>query len=276
MSHAKAVSDNTSGYAWNDVVGWVSFESNVEVTDSKITGYADIAQVSENLGLDCNTVPNSPDCGTAGNWFVSNDSNGNLAGWGWNKKIGWVSFCGNTSGGSTHNGTTWECPSSPTYEVTIDGVTGDFSGWAWNDVVGWISFSCSNTGTCATSDYVVNTGWRSNATTDGSLESSTIDTCPSESNCSANLNTIMWQGDANGATVSFQIASSNNSTGPWTFYGPNGDTGTYYSPSGPNEPSIKITREHANKRYIRYKVFFNRISGSPSPVVRDVILNISP
>jgi len=34
--------------------------------------------------------------------------------------------------------------------------TDNLSGWAWSENIGWISFNCTNSGSCASSDYGVN------------------------------------------------------------------------------------------------------------------------
>ena len=141
-------------YAWSDVIGWIDFcNGSVQVTDTNIKGYAS-SQV-DFLALDCNTTPNGSDCGSgANNWGVTNlgvtGNFANLAGWAWSDRIGWISFCGNsTSRGSGWSGTGWTC-TFPTYQVQIivaPGATqGNFVGWAWNDIIGWISFNCDHTG----------------------------------------------------------------------------------------------------------------------------------
>src|SRR3990167_1547795 len=177
--------DTDDKWAWNDVAGWIDFHGpggGVNVMDDKVKNYGFFYSNSTNyIALDCQTTPNGDIC-SSNNFFVSNDSNGNLAGWAWNDAYGWLSFCGSASGGSTYNGSTWVCPSGPTYQVTID-EEGDFHGWAWNDVIGWISFNCNNSGignTCSTSDYKVNTKWQGGggaptppSLSSGSLESST-------------------------------------------------------------------------------------------------------
>ena len=91
----------------------------------------------------------------------------------------------------------------------------------------------------------------------------------------ASLNTIMWQGDQPfGTAVKFQIASSNSSSGPWNYLGSDGSGSGYYAPAGPNA-QIKIrSADHNNKRYFRYKIFFD-IAGASVPRVDDVIINWS-
>ena len=119
-------------WAWNDVIGWIDFYStnNVNVTISKIEGYA-----SSSVGyiaFDCATSPSPPaGCDTTySNWKVSNDGSGNLSGFAWSEAIGWISFyCADLEASCL----------SFNHRVTIDG-SGNFSGWAWNDIVGLIIF----------------------------------------------------------------------------------------------------------------------------------------
>jgi type II secretory pathway pseudopilin PulG len=158
--NATGTIDSTDKWAWNDLIGWLDFgysAGNVKVYNNRLEGYA-----SSSVGfiaLNCNTTPNGDICGTS-SFKVSNNGSGSLAGWAWNDGIGWISFCGNASGGSTLSGSDWICPASPTYQVSVSSSTGEFSGWAWNDIAGWISFNCSNTSTCGTVNYKVKTDWR--------------------------------------------------------------------------------------------------------------------
>ncbi len=262
-------------FAWNDVIGWFDFFSSVtvNVTDSKLTGYvtSDVGDVS----LDCTTTRNGNVC-TTSNYFVSN-SGGTLSGYAWNDTIGWVSFCGNATVASTWDGSKWICPANPTYNVIIDGGSGDFYNYAWNDVVGWISFNCTNPGVCGASTYKVKTIWGASNTT-GYLTSSVFDT---QQTPGAILNSIIWEGQRpNGTCVKFQIAVSDNSNGPWIFYGPGQDSNNYFGADCPIPGIIKITGADRiwvnNKRYLRYKVILE--SDQPptqTPIVENIILNWS-
>ena len=96
----------------------------------------------------------------------------------------------------------------------------------------------------------------------------------------ASLNSIMFTtiGITLSDLVKFQIASSNASSGPWSFMGPDGTNSTYYIPHSngtyfavPINPS-----QHNNKRYFRYKIFLETDScRSISPKVKGVIINWS-
>lgn len=147
--------DSTDRYAWNDIIGWLDFYGApggpATVSTAKMTRWA--TSTDGDFALDCATTTNGDVCATS-NFYVSNN-NGNLAGWAWNDAYGWVSFCGNSTSGSTWDGSTWVCPASPTYQVTITQATAEFHGWAWNDIIGWISFNCAEPGVCLTSSYKV-------------------------------------------------------------------------------------------------------------------------
>src|SRR3989344_6082549 len=179
-------SDSAEHWAWSDIISWINFyeTDTVTVTSQRVTGYA-----SSSLGdisLDCATTRSGNICGTS-DYYVVNDGNGNLSGWGWNDAIGWISFyCGNIVGAC----------SSSNYRVLIDPTNGDFSGYAWNEVIGWISFNCTNHDenpspppTCITSTYKVKTNWFATSTT-GYVFSSVFNTGVSGG---AQINSVLWQ-----------------------------------------------------------------------------------
>ncbi len=260
--------DATNHWAWNDSVGWIDFlhYNNISVSSTKIYGYA-----SSGVGvvaLDCGT---SPSASCTYPYGISNDGSGILSGWAWNDIVGWISFASTT-------------PSS-SYGVTVDS-DGIFHGWAWNDSVGWISFNCDHTAdypatpapnnisTCGTSSYRVETIW-SAVVANANLTSSIFDTGIVGG---AAYNTIMWQGSQPTQTsVRFQLATSNNPAGPWSYVGSDGTGTTYYQPAGPNVQT-KINRTyHNNERFVRYKVFLQSDPGrTVSPRVDDIIINWSP
>ena len=133
---------NTSGYAWSENIGWISFNNstggglvnygvNVDETTGYLSGYA----WSENIGWisfnRSNTgVPPSSDPCPGGECIAKyNDSTKELNGWmrvlanggGWD---GWIKF----------------------YNATFD-TNGDWHGYAWSDmVVGWISLNSAEGG----------------------------------------------------------------------------------------------------------------------------------
>ena len=83
----------STSWGWNPVVGWINFNTynDVTVSANNMVGFA-----SSSAG------PISLDCGTPGicsaqngNYTVLNASGtaeGNLSGWAWNDKIGWITF----------------------------------------------------------------------------------------------------------------------------------------------------------------------------------------
>jgi hypothetical protein len=254
--------------AWNDEIGWIDFYTtgNVNVISSQLQGYA--SSSAGVIALDCAT---SPSASCAINYKVSNDGAGNLSGWAWNDEVGWISFYwGNASASSTATPTAL-CQSYNGYcGVTIDG-TGVFHGWAWNDVVGWISFNCSNTSSCSSSNFDVATAWAATPKT-GTLDSQTFDTGVTSG---AQLNSITWDGNVpSGTSVSFRVAVSNSSSGPWNFIGPytsSGITGGTIA-LGTYTPFVSLIG-----RYFRYRVILSTNTGQTvSPQVTSVIVNWSP
>lgn len=100
-------------------------------------------------------------------------------------------------------------------------------------------------------------------------------------------NSILWKGNQNSSLgkVQFQLATSDSSSGPWTFYGSylgTCNTANYYDTTGPDAP-VELSCSptyHNNQRYFKYKV---RIcssdciaSGSYSPIVSNVVVNWAP
>jgi hypothetical protein len=260
----------TQHSAWNDEIGWIDFYStgNVNVISQQLQGYA--SSSAGPIALDCAT---SPSASCAINYQVSNDGAGNLSGWAWNDEIGWIAFYwGNASASSTAS-TTALCQSYSGYcGVTIDG-TGTFHGWAWNDTVGWISFNCNDTSSCGTSSFDVVTSWTAQPAT-GTLDSQTFDTGVANG---AQLNSITWSGNVpSGTSVSFGVAVSNSSSGPWNFVGPctgSGVTGGTISLG----TSCGIPFSSLIGRYFRYRVILNtNTAQTVSPQVTSVVVNWSP
>jgi len=259
-------------YAWSDIYGWIDFKitDTVTVSSTKVTGYAQSDAIGF-IALDCATTPSStPDICSISDFGIANDGFGDLKGLAWNDQIGWIRFdCEDYPVGIGDQCGTVD------YGVSIDS-NGDFDGWAWNDVAGWISFNCDNTfigDTCATSDYKVNTSWGTAPGT-GVLTSSIFDT---QRIGGAAFNWIMWSGiQPTDTNVKFQIASSNNQLGPWSYLGPDGADTSYYEPGGPDTVVAIKKAYHHNERYVRYRVTLESDPGKTiSPTVEDVILNWS-
>ncbi|MCJ7605404.1 MAG: hypothetical protein MUO19_05140, partial [Dehalococcoidales bacterium] len=96
----------------------------------------------------------------------------------------------------------------------------------------------------------------------GTLESVTFDTgFPSE------FGSLSWNATASsGTSVRFQLAT-NTDNATWSFRGPGGSTGTYYTGSGTDAWS-----GHDEDRFIRYKAFLDTTGGTKTPVLHDVSL----
>ena len=260
-------------FSWNDVFGWADFytPNTVNVTSPKMTGYA--SSSAGDISLDCATTRNGNICSPGnGNYSVLNDGAGNLSGWAWNDAYGWISFCGRTSGGAS------DCPTTTiAYQVQIDdsGVFGGtgHSGWAWNDIAGWISFNCNNVSTSGCTTYKVATTWTATSTS-ATLDSTTFDTGVANG---AQLNSLLWHGSLPAGTqAKFQFAVSNASSGPWSYMGPDGGSGTFYAPNADTVTKLDYTL-YNNYRYFRYRVtLVSNITQTLTPRVDDVIINWSP
>ncbi len=151
-----ASTDNVSGYAWSETIGWISFNC----TDRGVCG-------SSNYGVNIDSAT------------------GNFSGYAWSENIGWINFA---PGGSypatplysakynsgTNKVTGWAKALAAdgngwdgwillgkdvggwANQITIESGTGEFHGWTWgSDVVGWISFNCADRGVCESSNYKI-------------------------------------------------------------------------------------------------------------------------
>lgn len=259
-------SSTTAHWAWNDLVGWMDFYNTQTVTvlSDKLKGYAS-SSVGD-ISLDCSTTENGSICSQS-DYRVTNDGSGNLSGWGWNDAYGWISFDCNNNGGCGSG------PGSSTYRVYID-ANGNFRNYAWNDAMGWISFNCLDPGICATSNYKVLTAWTATSAI-SYLDSSTYDT---GSTNGAQLNSVLWHGSLPaGTAVRFQFATSNSSSGPWTFVGTDGTSNTYYNSTGPDVSLTLDYTLHNNYRYFRYRVtLVSDQTRTLTPRVDEIIVNWSP
>ncbi len=273
----------TDHWAWNDIVGWINFHEthNVWVESKKLSGYA-----SSSFGeivLNCESIPGS--CAAVGDWRTKNRGDGLLSGWAWNDIVGWISFCGTTISASSSN----DCPYAAydyrarITELISEQPPSDFYEFAWNDVVGWIAFNCEKGGPegsniCGTSNFRVRTDWYPTSTY-GHVESAIFDT---EVVGGAQFNSVSVKGVRYfGTDIFFQLATSNSSSGPWIFIGPDGTSNTYYEFDYETKSKTYYTvldyRYHNNYRFFRYKL---RLKSDKTqlitPYVDDIIINWSP
>ena len=95
----------------------------------------------------------------------------------------------------------------------------------------------------------------------GTLESSSHDT-----GYTADFGTISWTDTAPiGTSVKFQIAT-NNDNATWSFKGPDGTAGTYYT-TGSGQT---IWSGHDGDRYIRYKAYLDTTDTVKTPILHDI------
>jgi hypothetical protein len=135
----------------------------------------------------------------------------------------------------------------------------------------------------ATSSFTTTASGGSGLPATGQVTSVTFDTATTPA-----YNLILWQGTTGTGKVQFQFATSNSSSGPWTYYGsPDGgvtcNSNSWYDTPGPNSPvEISCTSlYHNNQRYYRYKVQLCSnsdcsTSGTTSPIVTNEVVNWSP
>jgi len=99
-----------------------------------------------------------------------------------------------------------------------------------------------------------------------------------DANPGAGLNptwtTLSWNASVPGnTTLKFQVAASNSQFGPFTYVGPDGTAGTFYSTSGGS------IAQFSGKRYLRYRAFFTSTDPAATPTLNDVSVcysNLAP
>ena len=108
----------------------------------------------------------------------------------------------------------------------------------------------------------------------GILESTIFDTGIANG---TKVNALTWTGNRPaGTTVQFQIASSNSSTGPWSYIGPDGTGTTYLQPDAGVSEGVG-SQYHAAVRYFRYKVILSSDAAqTATPRVDSITINWSP
>ena len=231
-THA-GVSDNVSGFAWSENIGWVSFNctdlgscGSVDYGvnargDSFLEGYA----WSDNIGWisfnHSETGAPPGDYDYSGSGFIAqlDTATNELRGWaralasmddpldGWD---GWIKLFKHPS------------DSGADYGVTYNDVTGEFENWAWgSDVVGWLSFNCNNDHgsgfVCGTSDYKV----IANINSPPSVSGFSVDGNYADSNnicLSPPTHTFSWTfsdaEDSSQASYDFEVDNDSNFSSP--------------------------------------------------------------
>ena len=175
--------DNTSGFAWSENIGWVSFNSisdgsiidygvSVSLSTGDLSGHAwseHIGWISFNRS-ETGDPPEQPYKGGSGAIAKYDFDTGELTGWfrvlandgDWD---GWVRFCDSSIS---------KCSG---FEARIDN-SGDWHGWAWSDkVVGWLSFNSADPGAGGGSDYRVHSVLNNPPTVDSLTDTPPADYC---------------------------------------------------------------------------------------------------
>jgi PKD repeat protein len=156
-----AASNNVSGFAWSENIGWISFNN---ISDGSTIDYGvsidssgnfSGSAWSENIGwvsfdrAQTGNPPLAPFNGGSGTIAQYNSSTGYITGWmkvlanggGWD---GWIRFCDDTMP---------QCSGSGQRAKIVNG---EWTGWAWTDLVGgWVSLNCINQSSCSSSNYKV-------------------------------------------------------------------------------------------------------------------------
>lgn len=155
------------------------------------------------------------------------------------------------------------------FPATISSVTNfDLSGYILS-----LSANCSFIYAAGTSNneelIVISTAVTDCYATNGQLESSTFDTGADN----ITYNWLAWSGSqpAN-TTIKFQLATSNNSNGPWNYVGPDGSNSSYYTTAAKEFINYNY---HLNQRYFRYKLFLNSQSDFQAPALEEFNLSYS-
>ena len=119
-------------------------------------------------------------------------------------------------------------------------------------------------------DQIELTGGVGGYFTEGTLLSSVLDTGKSSA-----FNRIGFNGQVSGNTlIGFQIAVSDDPSGPWVFYGPGGTSlnDDLYTDSA----GEAIWLGENLGRYFRYKAYLKSLDGEETPVLYNVSVNYSP
>lgn len=159
------------------------------------------------------------------------------------------------------------------YGVTSGSVWEQFD---WTGGSGYVNWSSSSPDRYYQDDANIDinsapTGVRLNKTSgryalSGFLESSVFDTGTPNSNFSS----VAWEPTSQDpdTTLAFQIATSNNISGPWEYLGPDGTNATYYT-----VPGTTISSVHDNNQYVKYKAYLSTIDNKDTPVLTLVNIN---
>lgn len=185
------VAENTSGWAWSENIGWISFNNtsggggvpygvNIDPATGNVSGYAwagggeEAGSPTATIGwirfdappdFDTGVYPTCP-ISTCPSGSPSHFSNLDFT---TDKITGWARACAGTVNGDCNSSTRadgWDgwillgpiFNGGTDYGAWVDTALNpkELKGWAWgSDVVGWISLNCANQGVCGASNYKV-------------------------------------------------------------------------------------------------------------------------
>lgn len=159
-------------------------------------------------------------------------------------------------------------------DISFPATIGVVSNFDLNGYILGMSANCAVIYAATTSNenefFIITTGVTDcGYSTNGELISSTFDTGTD----SVTYNWIAWTGTKPTNTeIKFQIATSNNSNGPWNFTGPDGTSGTYYTNAAKEFINYN---HHLNQRYLRYKLFLDTQADLQAPILEEVSISYS-
>ncbi|MFH0873316.1 MAG: beta-propeller domain-containing protein [Candidatus Komeilibacteria bacterium] len=159
-------------------------------------------------------------------------------------------------------------------DVSVPGSISYISGFNLSGLILGMSANCSVVYAATSSNteefFVISTGITDcDYATSGQLESSTYDSGSDQ----VLYNWISWSSltPAN-TSIQFQIATSNQINGPWSYLGPDGTSATYYTVGAKEFINYAANKD---KRYIRYKLYLTSQADLQTPILEEVRLSYS-
>ena len=72
-----------------------------------------------------------------------------------------------------------------------------------------------------------------------------------------------------GTSLKLQLATANASSGPWTYTGPDGTSGTFYTATS------SLSTQYDGKQFLRYKAFLNTTDETLTPSLQDIAISFA-
>jgi prepilin-type N-terminal cleavage/methylation domain-containing protein len=72
-----------------------------------------------------------------------------------------------------------------------------------------------------------------------------------------------------GTSLKLQLATANASSGPWTYTGPDGTSGTFYTATS------TLSSQYDGKQFLRYKAFLDTTDESVTPKLQDITISFA-